>query len=74
MSQDTMDRVVKVGEFKGQVEDCKTDGYILDGGEGWQPTSFIRLIQDYGIEIEVRVQCNSRDRSRGSIGQREFSG
>ncbi len=53
MAQDTVERAIEVGKFTDQVG-CRTEGFILDGGENWQPTSFIRLIQDYGIEIEVQ--------------------
>ena len=34
---------------------CQTDGFFLDGGEGWSPTLFIRLIQDYGFDIDVHT-------------------
>ena len=30
-----------------------TDGLLLEGAHGWTPTSFIRLIQDFGLENEV---------------------
>ena len=56
MAEDTVDRVIDVGGLpknEGQ-KGCCTDGYILEGGEGWEPTSFIRLIQDYGMDIDVR--------------------
>ena len=36
---------------------CQTDGYMLEGGEGWYPTLFIRLVQDYGLDIEVRKEA-----------------
>ena len=34
---------------------CQTDGFMLEGGDGWYPTLFIRLIQDYGFDIDVRT-------------------
>lgn len=50
-----MDRVVEMGRLQKEGQGrCCTDGYILDGGENWYPTSFIRLIQDYGLDIDVR--------------------
>ena len=52
MAKDTVDRLVEVGGFE-DPKGCMTDGFMLDGGEGWNPTSFIRLIQDYGIDVEV---------------------
>ena len=36
---------------------CMTDGFFLVGGEGWSPTLFIRLIQDYGFDIDVRTSA-----------------
>ena len=54
MSKDAVDKVVEVGAFE-ETERCQTDGYILEGGDGWYPTLFIRLVQDYGLDIEVNV-------------------
>ena len=47
-----MDKIVEVGGFT-EVKECQTDGYMLEGGDGWYPTLFIRLVQDYGLDIEV---------------------
>ena len=52
MSKDTVDKVVEVGGFT-EVKESQTDGYMLEGGDGWYPTLFIRLVQDYGLDIEV---------------------
>lgn len=52
MARDTVDKAVEVGALN-DPRGCQTDGFILEGGEAWQPTSFIRLVQDYGIEVEV---------------------
>ena len=52
MARDAVNKAVEVGGLN-DPRGCQTDGFILDGGEGWQPTSFIRLVQDYGIEVEV---------------------
>ena len=30
-----------------------TKGLILNGGEKWTPTSYIHLVQDYGLDTEV---------------------
>lgn len=35
------------------AEPCKTVGLTLEGGRGWTPTLYIRLVQDYGLEVEV---------------------
>ena len=62
MAVDTVNRVVEVGKLKPKegVEPRSTDSFILEGGEGWQLTSFIRLIQDFGLDIDVRDgHCDS---------------
>ena len=52
MARDTVNTAVEVGGLN-DPRGCQTDGFILDGGEGWQPTLFIRLVQDYGVDVEV---------------------
>ena len=52
MARDTVNRVVEVGGLNDPLG-CQTDGYILMGGDGWQPTLFIRLVQDYGVDVDV---------------------
>lgn len=54
MAKETMDKVVEVGKLE-DVKGCQTDGFLLEGGEGWYPTLFIQLVQDYGVDVEVRV-------------------
>lgn len=48
-----MDKVVEVAGLEDS-KGCQTDGYMLEGGDGWYPTLFIRLVQDYGLDIDVR--------------------
>ena len=52
MAEETTDKLVEIGEFT-HAKECQTDGYILDGGDGWYETLFIRLIQDFGVDVEV---------------------
>ena len=52
MARDTVDRAVQVGALN-DPRGCQTDGFLLVGGEAWHPTLFIRLVQDYGLEVEV---------------------
>lgn len=54
MAKETMDKVVEVGKLE-DVKGCQTDGFLLEGGDGWYPTLFIQLVQDYGVDVEVRV-------------------
>lgn len=53
MAEETLDAAVKaLGLSAGQ---CKTVGLMLEGAKGWTPTLYIRLVQDYGLENEVRT-------------------
>ena len=54
MAEDTVDSVVDVGGLQTEAQECRTNGYMLEGGKDWNPTSFISLIQDYGMDIDVR--------------------
>ena len=54
MAKDAVDTAVKVCGLTTSNE-CKTKKLFLEGGEGWTPTQFIRLVQDYGLEAEVRM-------------------
>jgi glycerol-3-phosphate dehydrogenase len=59
MAKDLMDKVVDVMGLEDS-KGCQTDGYMLEGGEGWYPTLFIRLVQDYGLDIDVRNNVTIR--------------
>ncbi|PIK60970.1 putative glycerol-3-phosphate dehydrogenase, mitochondrial isoform X1 [Apostichopus japonicus] len=52
MAKDTMDAAVETCGLEPRNESL-TDGLILEGGHGWGPASFIRLVQDFGLENEV---------------------
>ncbi|KAJ8019659.1 Glycerol-3-phosphate dehydrogenase, mitochondrial [Holothuria leucospilota] len=52
MAKDTMDAAVQVCNLEPR-NDSLTDGLLLEGAHGWTPTSFIRLVQDFGLENEV---------------------
>ena len=52
MAQDVVDVAVKSSELSG-AKACATDGRLLEGADGWTPTYFIRLVQQFGIEPEV---------------------
>ncbi|XP_015790857.1 glycerol-3-phosphate dehydrogenase, mitochondrial [Tetranychus urticae] len=54
MAAETIDAAVK--KFPDRLKplsESQTDGLLLEGGDEWTPTMFIRLVQDYGIEPEV---------------------
>lgn len=53
MAEETLDVAVKAHDLSATP--CKTVGLMLEGAKGWTPTLFIRLVQDYGLENEVRA-------------------
>lgn len=54
MAKETVDAAVK---HCGLVTKCEsaTDGLLLEGAHGYSPTMFIRLVQDFGFENEVKA-------------------
>ena len=52
MATDTMEAAIKARGLK-PAKECQTDGLFLEGGEGFTPNFFIRLVQDFGLEVEV---------------------
>ena len=52
MAVDTMEAAIKACELT-PARECQTDGLFLEGGEGFSPNDFIRLVQDFGLEVEV---------------------
>ena len=55
MAEETVDRCVQSANLQPK-NGCVTKGLILTGGEKWTPTSYIRLVQDYGLETEVKTR------------------
>lgn len=53
MAEETLDAAVKAHGLS--AETCKTVGLMLEGAKGWTPTLYIRLVQDYGLENEVKT-------------------
>ncbi|XP_061788336.1 glycerol-3-phosphate dehydrogenase, mitochondrial isoform X2 [Nerophis lumbriciformis] len=51
MAEETLDAAIKAHTLP--AETCKTVGLRLEGANGWTPTLYIRLVQDYGLEQEV---------------------
>lgn len=52
MAEETLDAAIKAHNLP--AESCKSIGLMLEGAKGWTPTLYIRLVQDYGLEMEVR--------------------
>ena len=55
MAEETIDEVVKVGQFSHATK-SKTTGLKLVGGDFYHPTFFITLIQDFGLDEDVSWQ------------------
>ncbi|XP_059484896.1 glycerol-3-phosphate dehydrogenase, mitochondrial-like [Neocloeon triangulifer] len=53
MAYETIDAAVKASSLTPAHEKTQTDGLYLEGGKGWTPTMYIRLVQDFGLECEV---------------------
>ncbi|KPJ07566.1 Glycerol-3-phosphate dehydrogenase, mitochondrial [Papilio machaon] len=44
---------VEGANLKPLYKECQTDGFLIEGAHGWTPTMYIRLVQDFGLEMEV---------------------
>nr|XP_023698732.1 glycerol-3-phosphate dehydrogenase, mitochondrial isoform X2 [Paramormyrops kingsleyae] len=51
MATETLDAAVKAHDLGGGPS--QTVGLMLEGAKDWSPTTYIRLVQDYGLEVEV---------------------
>ncbi|XP_006636493.1 glycerol-3-phosphate dehydrogenase, mitochondrial isoform X1 [Lepisosteus oculatus] len=51
MAEETLDAAIKALKLKAGPS--RTVGFMLEGAKDWTPTMYIRLVQDYGLEIEV---------------------
>eukprot|EP00112_Aurelia_sp_Birch-Aquarium-sp1_P008696 Seg1964.6 transcript_id=Seg1964.6/GoldUCD/mRNA.D3Y31 product="Glycerol-3-phosphate dehydrogenase mitochondrial" protein_id=Seg1964.6/GoldUCD/D3Y31 len=56
MAKDTVDAARKRCDLK--AGESQTDGLMLEGADGWTPTFFIRLVQDFGLEPEVATHLS----------------
>ena len=53
MAKDAVDAAIKTCNLQPK-NDSLTDGLLLEGSHGWTPNMFIRLVQDFGLDDEVR--------------------
>jgi glycerol-3-phosphate dehydrogenase len=58
MAQETIDACIKACNLK-PTNECITKGLQIEGAHNWTPTSFIRLVQDYGLETEVAIHLSN---------------
>lgn len=66
MAQETIDAAIKACNLEPE-RPCQTDGFLLEGAQGWSPTMYIRLVQDFGLECEVAQHLSK------SYGDRAFA-
>ena len=66
MARDTVDKAVSVGQLDPKFPNGNTENVKMIGGYNWNPTMFIRLVQDYGFDKEVAVHLSS------TYGDRSF--
>lgn len=53
MAAETIDAAIESSDLKPLFRECQTDGFLIEGAHGWTPTMYIRLVQDFGLEMEV---------------------
>ncbi|KAJ8726594.1 hypothetical protein PYW07_001292 [Mythimna separata] len=53
MAAETIDACIESANLKPLYKECQTDGFLIEGAHGWTPTMYIRLVQDFGLEMEV---------------------
>lgn len=58
MAEETVDAAIATCGLKPKT-DCSTLGLFLEGGHNWTPTSFIKLVQNYGLETEVAIHLSN---------------
>lgn len=56
MAEETVDEVVKVCKLNAKTG-CVTPGLLLEGAHDYSPLLYIRLVQDYGLEVDVSIFC-----------------
>ncbi|KAI8881876.1 DAO-domain-containing protein [Backusella circina FSU 941] len=52
MAEETVDKAIEVFDLK-PTSKCNTEKTMLIGAEGYNPTMFIRLVQEFGMDTEV---------------------
>uniref|UniRef100_U5EWV1 Glycerol-3-phosphate dehydrogenase n=1 Tax=Corethrella appendiculata TaxID=1370023 RepID=U5EWV1_9DIPT len=66
MAEHTIDAAIKACDLKPDRL-CVTDGLHIEGAQGWTPTMYIRLVQDFGLE------CETAQHLAQSYGDRAFA-
>lgn len=58
MAEETVDAAIAACNLKPKSS-MSTMGLCLEGGHTWTPTSFIKLVQNYGLETEVAIHLSN---------------
>jgi glycerol-3-phosphate dehydrogenase len=53
MAEHTIDAAIKACDLKPQYALSQTESIQAEGAHGWSPTMYIRLVQDFGLDVEV---------------------
>jgi hypothetical protein len=54
MAEETVDTVIKECKLKPK-NGCVTPGLLLDGAHDWNHLLHIHLVQDYGLDTDVKL-------------------
>ena len=63
---ETIDAAVEACGLQPKNE-SKTDGLLLEGAHEWTPTTYIRIVQDQGVDTQVAIHLAE------TYGDRAFS-
>ena len=63
---ETIDAAVEACSLQPKNE-SKTDGLLLEGAHEWTPTTYIRIVQDQGVDTQVAIHLAE------TYGDRAFS-
>lgn len=67
MASETIDAAIQACGLKPRESQSVTESITIEGGHEWTPTMYIRLVQDFGLDVEVAKHLSS------SYGDRAFA-
>ena len=66
MALETIDAAIEACQLKPE-KDSQTDGLLLEGAHEWTPTTYIKVVQDQGVDTQVAIHLAE------TYGDRAFS-
>lgn len=66
MALETIDAAVSASDLKPKMG-SQTDGLLLEGAHEWTPTTYIKIVQDQGVDTQVAMHLSE------TYGDRAFS-